>query len=54
MSLDYLLDNTETRVTRNEAINEVKSHHSNVTDFLEEMGDHQDYNALEVLYWLGY
>ena len=41
-------------ITRQRAINVVKSHYASVTEFLSECGNKENYNAQFVLEWLGY
>lgn len=45
---------TESTVSRNEAIREVKAHGIPVSEFLAENGDHTEYSGAAVLAWLGY
>jgi hypothetical protein len=41
-------------VMRDEAIAEVTRHNADVSEFLADNGDRAEYNARDVLAWLGY
>ena len=41
-------------VTKAQALNEVADHGIDASEFLEDYGDHDQYDAYEVLQWLGY
>lgn len=41
-------------ISKKRAINEVVKHSCSVEDFLVEVGDKLEYDAQEVLRWLGY
>lgn len=49
---DVFLD--EPTVTKAEALNEVRRHNCLESEFLNEMGDSDEYNGRQVLEWLGY
>lgn len=44
----------EAIVTKQDAIDEVERHRANVSDFLNDVGNKEEYKGSEVLYWLGY
>jgi len=44
----------EAVVSRKEAFREIKKHNLQVSDFIEEVGDKEEYTGKEVLDWLGY
>ena len=44
----------EIAVTKAEALAEIRKHGIDPDEFLEEMGDHEDYAGADVLAWLGY
>jgi hypothetical protein len=41
-------------VTKAQALAEIRKHGIDPNEFLEDMGDHEDYDGAEVLAWLGY
>jgi hypothetical protein len=41
-------------VTKSEALAEIRKHGIDPKEFLEEMGDREDYAGADVLAWLGY
>ncbi len=41
-------------LTRAQALKEVRKHNCSAAEFLAEMGDHENYEAQDVLDWLGY
>ncbi len=41
-------------ITQSQAIEEIKLHSCNISEFFEECGNKKDYKALTVLHWLGY
>jgi hypothetical protein len=47
-------DAAEATISRQQAIREVKKHHSNVEEFFAEVGEKAEYSGKEVLDWLGY
>lgn len=44
----------EATVTKAEALAEIRKHGINPIEFLEEMGDYEEYDGGDVLSWLGY
>jgi len=53
MSLDEVIEENPT-VSQHEAIREIKLHAASVAEFFAEVGNKQEYKALDVLYFLGY
>ena len=41
-------------VTKSEALAEIRKHGIDPNEFLEEVGDREDYAGADVLAWLGY
>lgn len=41
-------------ISHQRALKEVRDHGIDVSEFIEEMGNHQTYLASDVLNWLGY
>ena len=41
-------------ISKSRAMKEIKDHCCDMAEFLCEMGDHDEYEASEVLSWLGY
>lgn len=53
MTLDDAMDE-ETTVTRQDAENECRSHACDVAEMVAALGDRSEYQARDVLIWLGY
>mgnify|MGYP006435320555 CR=1 FL=1 len=53
MSLDEAL-NDNPPVTRQQALAEIARHGISIAEFDADMGVHDEYNAADVLGWLGY
>lgn len=45
---------TQETVSKEMALKEVRNHGCSIVEFLEEMGNHKNYEGAEVLAWLGY
>ena len=53
--MDYYESAEDTIITRERALLELARHHcEDIEQFFDDLGDRRDYNAQEVLVWLGY
>lgn len=52
--MDYFESAEGITIDKERALREVKRHNASTEDFLLEMGDRVEYEATEVLQWLGY
>ena len=53
--MDYYESAAATIITRERALLELARHHcEDIEQFFEDLGDRADYEAQEVLVWLGY
>ena len=53
--MDYYESAEDTIITRERALLELARHHCEyIEKFFDDLGDRRDYNAQEVLVWLGY
>lgn len=53
MDLDEIIE-TRPKVTKREVIRELRKHDAMLSEFLLCKGDHEEYDAWDVLQWLGY
>ena len=53
--MDYYESAEDVIITRERALLELARHHcEDLEQFFDDLGDRQEYNAQEVLVWLGY
>ncbi len=53
--MDYYESAEDIIITRARALRELELHHcGDIEEFFEDLGDKEEYNAQEVLIWLGY